>query len=265
MLNRFHTGCVFRVVGKGEELEIGFWYYIVWIPVYIYLLAASVLVLRHLRRDGRLADREEDVLALICLAVLWIGAILDECFLFVPAISMALTICFLVAYLNEQSSIVYMDALTHLNNRRQFNRYLDAKIRERKSSDKNVFLAIVDIDFFKEINDKYGHVEGDSALVHTADCLRACAEEEDGKMLICRYGGDEFALVMEAADHSQVENFCIKVQKMLSETGKNKAYALEISFGIAPLTKDCSGINELLRSADEAMYALNQLHHSRRA
>nr|WP_027872072.1 GGDEF domain-containing protein [[Eubacterium] cellulosolvens] len=262
--NLVEDGSVFRVV-DGNLLEFGLLYYLLWIPIYLYLFAGFFLVIRYLRKDEDLARKERDLLALISLLMLVIATIADEFLVYVPTLSMALTICFLFAYLDEQSSSIFMDALTKLNNRRQFNRYLDTRIKEKRAPGKNLYLVIVDIDFFKEINDNFGHIEGDCALVRTADCLRACVEGLDGKTMICRYGGDEFAIVTEVSGRDDVENYCRSVQKMLLETGKTSPYRLEISYGIAMLTEETSGISDLLKTADRAMYAVKKIHHNRRA
>jgi diguanylate cyclase (GGDEF)-like protein len=130
---------------------------------------------------------------------------------------------------------------------------------------KELYLVIVDIDFFKEINDNYGHIEGDCALVRTAACLKNCVEDLDGKTMICRYGGDEFAIVTEVSRREEVERYCQRVQKKLLEEGEYMPYRLEISYGIAMYTDECRGISDLLKMADRAMYAVKKIHHNRRA
>lgn len=264
LYNLFDDGSVFRVV-EGNRLKFGMLYYIQWIPVYMYLFAGFFLVIRYLRKDEDLARKERDFLAMVCLLMLVIATLLDEFLVYVPSLSMALTICFLFVYLDEQNASIFMDALTQLNNRRQFNRYLDQRLTEKRMPGKELYLVIVDIDFFKEINDNYGHIEGDCALVRTAACLKNCVEDLDGKTMICRYGGDEFAIVTEVSRREEVERYCQRVQKKLLEEGEYMPYRLEISYGIAMYTDECRGISDLLKMADRAMYAVKKIHHNRRA
>ncbi len=103
------------------------------------------------------------------------------------------------------------DQLTGLSNRKTFDEaigkiyeiiYPEADIandKRRHLSDKKVtyWLALIDIDYFKKVNDTYGHVYGDEVLVRMAQLMRGCFREND---LLFRFGGEEFVLVLESPD-----------------------------------------------------------------
>jgi diguanylate cyclase (GGDEF)-like protein len=101
------------------------------------------------------------------------------------------------------------DWLTGLYNRRYFENTLADHIESAKRYDRKLSLVIFDIDHFKTINDVNGHNEGDSVLRHFSEALRTTARSAD---IICRIGGDEFAVILPETEHSNAWKFVERVQ-----------------------------------------------------
>ncbi|MBK5072295.1 GGDEF domain-containing protein [Budviciaceae bacterium CWB-B4] len=145
------------------------------------------------------------------------------------------------------------DYLTGISNRRAFLdaiRYLPAEQQYKAS------LALIDIDNFKRINDRFGHSCGDEVLMKFSRLLKAFFRKED---LFCRYGGEEFAILLYDCDNQQaqktLERLCKKTRYLsviVPESEKEKVY-FTISIGTTELA-DRSSINHAINRADKALY-----------
>tara|TARA_B100000446_G_scaffold69048_2_gene65560 strand:+ start:14637 stop:15326 length:690 start_codon:yes stop_codon:yes gene_type:complete len=99
-----------------------------------------------------------------------------------------------VAELTEQ---VHTDTLTGLNNYRHFTKALDYEMERTQRTGQATALIIVDLDFFKKVNDTWGHEIGNQALIQTADLLKRATRKLD---IPCRYGGEEFVIILPSTD-----------------------------------------------------------------
>ena len=157
-------------------------------------------------------------------------------------------------------SISITDALTGLYNRRGLFALAEQQIKSVNRSQKWLSVLYADLDNLKEINDKFGHQEGDAALARAAEILRTTFRESD---IIARIGGDEFVVII-VSDERRSSHFTFsRLQQNLDiyHAGAKAAYTLSLSTGIAmydpqhPVT-----FEDLLREADEFMY----LHKKKR-
>jgi diguanylate cyclase (GGDEF)-like protein/PAS domain S-box-containing protein len=152
-------------------------------------------------------------------------------------------------------SLTIIDDLTKLYNRRGFltlaERHLKLAVRKKAG----VFLLFADLDGLKQINDTFGHLEGDRALVDAADILRHSFRSAD---IIARLGGDEFTVfpIEAAADSGRI--LLARLEDHLqrhNEANASRGYRLALSVGIARLEPDSSWtIDQLLEHADRALY-----------
>jgi diguanylate cyclase (GGDEF)-like protein len=131
------------------------------------------------------------------------------------------------------------DWLTGLYNRRYFEETLADHIESAKRYDRKLSLVIFDIDNFKTINDVNGHDEGDSALRHFSEILRVTARSAD---IICRIGGDEFAVILPETGSSNAWKFVERVQA--------KQKFPTVTAGVAALPSE-----NLSKAADEDLIA----------
>jgi len=149
----------------------------------------------------------------------------------------------------------FTDTLTKLSNRANFNIKLSAQTNESIQSGKTFSLLLIDLDKFKEINDSYGHDYGDELLVVAAKRLVACVRSHD---LVSRVGGDEFTIIVrEVEDDETVQRIAERILKSFRRefTLKGKHVTISASIGIANFPNDAVTPEELLKSADMAMYS----------
>ncbi len=143
------------------------------------------------------------------------------------------------------------DVLTGLKNRRAlFDRLrAEAALAERNSVPFS--FALFDVDFFKSINDSFGHMAGDEVLKRVSKALTSCARVSD---LVARYGGEEFAVVMPHTSKSQAEH---AVGRILEEIRRIRWASRQVtaSAGVAFYVKGASSIDTLIEDADTALYA----------
>ena len=187
-----------------------------------------------------------------------IGGIIQYHFYGVIIIWICVTISILIIFINTQNDQLHKDYLTGLYNRRFFDSYLDQKIKNQRCN----FIAgiMIDLNHFKMINDLYGHHRGDEALKHVASILKNTFRKKD---FISRYGGDEFVIIMEIYEQSDIVNMVQRLNKNISDFNSQKKVPYEISLSIG---YDCfpneSGTKitaeEFLKHIDNLMYLNKQ-------
>lgn len=147
------------------------------------------------------------------------------------------------------------DPLTGLPNRRMLLEYLGTELLKSDRTQQHLALMFLDLDYFKEVNDTLGHDVGDQLLIEAAKRLKACIRESD---VVARLGGDEFTIVLSAIeDNKGLERVAGNILSRLSEPyslGHDTAY-ISASIGITLYPDDASTIENLLKHADQAMYA----------
>ena len=156
----------------------------------------------------------------------------------------------LFVYLNSQNQLISTDPLTSLNNRNQLQRYLLLQ-REAKTS----FVIMVDVDHFKQINDTYGHMEGDRALVLVSRALKKACGRLRMSIFLCRYGGDEFLMIAQTKTPKEVLKV---VRGCLQEEIENRksslTYTIEVSMGYANWDGRAATFRDSIVAADQKMY-----------
>jgi len=148
-------------------------------------------------------------------------------------------------------NISLTDDLTGLYNRKGFLALSTHRVKLASRNQEPFSVAFVDLDGLKQINDTYGHLEGDRALKDTADLLRECFRESD---IIARLGGDEFAVFIAEADQAEIVR---RIQEKLIEINRaaGRSYPLSFSMGIvASDPSHDSDMEILLKRADGLMY-----------
>lgn len=150
------------------------------------------------------------------------------------------------------------DSLTGVYNRMVFDRTLKMEWDRCKRHQIPLTLMMVDIDFFKQYNDTYGHQAGDECIKRVAEVLSSCARRSSD--IITRYGGDEFALILPHMDRERALLLAEEMSRMVSElriphAGSLVSDYITISIGANTLipSKD-SRIEDLLKNADKALY-----------
>jgi diguanylate cyclase (GGDEF)-like protein/PAS domain S-box-containing protein len=155
-------------------------------------------------------------------------------------------------------NMTFMDELTGLCNRRGFLNIAGQEIKISNRSKRSMLLFFIDMDHLKDINDIYGHQEGDNALIQTADILRNTFRCSD---IIARIAGDEFVVMAmdTTSDHAKVIKIRLEDNiNRFNNSGKSK-FKLSLSTGVASYNPDAAClIDELIARADKLMYEEKQ-------
>jgi two-component system CheB/CheR fusion protein len=154
---------------------------------------------------------------------------------------------------NELRFHAEIDPLTHLGNRKSLFQCLDAAIASAKRFKYTIALLFLDLDGFKQVNDHFGHGEGDKVLQEVALRLKRCVREVD---TVTRLGGDEFVVILNGTSKDMI---CLTAQRIidfltLSVKNLQKELQVSASIGIALYPQDSKNPLLLLKYADEAMY-----------
>lgn len=146
------------------------------------------------------------------------------------------------------------DGLTGLYLRRFFNQRFEEELERYREHGTPFSLIILDLDHFKRINDRLGHLAGDQVLAQLGEALRAEARVAD---LICRFGGEEFALILP---NTNLEGALVMAERIRSRIAQrefqvnNEPLKLTVSLGIGECPKNGQDMIELIRMTDEALY-----------
>lgn len=161
---------------------------------------------------------------------------------------------------NEQLQILATrDSLTNTLNRRSLFQGLESLISEAFAEDNDLSFIMIDIDFFKRVNDNHGHSTGDKVIIFLAECLRKHARSMD---MVARFGGEEFCMVLPNTPVEEAMLLAETIRHTI-ETGHGGDYEKNLkitaSFGVSTLSPTASNGETLLEQADQALYvAKNQ-------
>ncbi len=145
------------------------------------------------------------------------------------------------------------DPLTGVNNRSSFREVLDREVDLSRRHGVPLSLIMLDVDRFKSINDKHGHVVGDMALKSIANCMRSCVRESD---ILFRYGGEEFCIALANTNLAGARKLAERVRRALEILVVRASGArlhVTASFGVATLGEDDDAAH-LVEKADHSLY-----------
>lgn len=161
-----------------------------------------------------------------------------------------------ILILDQARNLATHDGLTGLNNHREFQQILSDEITRAIRYQDSLSLVICDIDFFKKVNDTYGHQFGDTVLKGVAFCLESCIRQ--GVDTVARYGGEEFALIIVKSDDSNAVETAERIRQQISNklfrAPSGEDVHVTMSFGIAVYRQHARQIDELIKKADKALY-----------
>ena len=151
----------------------------------------------------------------------------------------------------EARQLADLDSLTGLHNRRYFHETLAREVDRAQRYQRRLSLVIVDVDGFKEINDRIGHLAGDAVLAEIADRIRQVVRSAD---IPCRVGGDEFAVIVPEVEVGQAQQLVGRIQRAVSSQAIARAGRVRVSAGVSDLQPNDSPTS-LFERGDEALYA----------
>lgn len=214
--------------------------------VLTYLACLSLVALAPLVYDHDASHRE--ALALVAELVIWLALA------FVAMSLMSVVRAQRLGLRREGEKArrqARVDPLTGLLNRRAFNEALAHAVDKARASGEPLSVVVCDVDDFKDINDRFGHLEGDRLLRAVADSLRRVLRGAD---VAYRWGGDEFALLLPGTDAAGGAHVADRIRLAVSANTTPDGEALQMAAGVAELGADARGGGEaLLSTADQAL------------
>ncbi len=154
-------------------------------------------------------------------------------------------------------SMMTKDSLTQAWNKRYLLETLDRELKRRQRTKRDLSLMVLDLDFFKKVNDTYGHLIGDELLRQTSDRLRETLRDED---ILARFGGEEFCIVLTETSQEEARvcaERCLKAisDKPFSTNSGEIGATISIGIGVAKSSETC---DELIKQADDNLYLAKQ-------
>lgn len=157
----------------------------------------------------------------------------------------------------EARELADLDALTGLHNRRYFHETLEREVARSHRYSRRLALVLLDVDDFKEINDRIGHLAGDAALAEAAERVRQAVRASD---VACRVGGDELGVILPESGMDEARRLVERIQKALASRPVAGAGRVHVSAGVAELQPQDEATT-LFERADESLYTAK---HARR-
>ena len=256
------------------------------------LAAALLLTISAIVADAPSAMALQTVLIVCCIATLTVGAATSDRARLIARLDASVAErtrqldarnAVLSRFNAELRAVAATDHLTGLANRRAFEAALRQRLAASRSGaaagagpEAGTGLLIIDIDRFKQINDKHGHAIGDQALIHVSRLLQAGLRGGD---LLARVGGEEFAVLSAGVDADQLADIAERLRRMVraaplqpAENAKPVTISVSVGGALAALSPDRAGnpggdpggeIDSLLRAADRALYAAKRAGRDR--
>ena len=256
------NGCVF-VIGIDGSYRRGPLAILAFGVPCAYLLCATMhLFGAGMRKENFVNKRRYTTLALYSMVTV-LSYILQYFIIGTPIPVIGLTIASFLVYINTIERMISLDPLTRLNNRFQLVRHLTNRV-DHLDSDAHLQLMMLDVDRFKSINDSYGHVEGDKALMEIAELLRKTAAKFG--CFVARYGGDEFVIVNVGKSADEVEEISDYLNELLEERNRSRRsrYSLYISIGAAEYDGSVRYIPDFIDLADRKLYEVKRVKKENR-
>jgi len=150
--------------------------------------------------------------------------------------------------------IAHTDALTGLPNRMHFNSRIAQEIERSKREDTHLCLALIDLDYFKEINDSYGHDAGDAALIHVSKFISNCLRSQD---ILCRFGGDELVLIIPNTSMEMASQVLEKLRNKIENSQlifNDYTISITVSIGYSLLSNEETTYETLYSIVDKCLY-----------
>ncbi|SEA53516.1 diguanylate cyclase (GGDEF) domain-containing protein [Desulfuromusa kysingii] len=156
--------------------------------------------------------------------------------------------------LQQIESLAVTDSLTNTYNRRKFDEVVAVEHGHGSSEKAPFSLIMLDIDYFKKVNDRFGHSAGDDVLKHLCHLIRGVIRQGD---LLIRWGGEEFMLLLPTTEIAEAEHFAERIRVDVEAEKFSTVGHITISLGVAEFQKDDS-VDALLKRVDNALYQAKQ-------
>ena len=248
IINLFGNGIIFSISEKNKYMR-GLFSYVIYVAVFFYYIE-SIWTVKSAKNESILVEFFPIYNFVVpCM----IGTIIQGLFFGIAVGWLCVAIAFILIYIEFQISNSFIDDLSGLYNRKYMNHYLN-KLQNNKT--KHVYGFLLDVNDFKVINDTYGHLSGDRAIIHIGKILQNTVG--NGCVAI-RMGGDEF--VISAILKSNEEALALKkhIEQNVRQFNIHSKEPFHLSFSIG-IAKYSGNIDTFLSAMDDSMYEAKNMH-----
>lgn len=152
---------------------------------------------------------------------------------------------------NELAKLARYDALTGLHNRRAFNNYIEYLFEQLSRTHQIYAVLLMDIDFFKKVNDTFGHEVGDQVLQRVAALLPSAIRSTD---FVARFGGEEFVVLLPATALDEAVSVAEKIRQTIAQETIIENHPITVSIGVSVALQQDAEVNDTIRRADKCLY-----------
>lgn len=214
---------------------------------YFYFVLGCILLIRKRRR----MLRQEFIYILLFSVIPLISGCIQTIYAGIVLLWSSTAFSLIILYIYLQQRIVHLDYLTGVWTKGYFVYYIENFLIQNKN--KKIGIIYCDMDDFKSINDIFGHLEGDRAIIATTNIIKNAIQKND---IVVRMGGDEFAIILQEGSPKVLEETILSIQNAFIEYNSysNKGYKLECSVGADIFNMEYFKIEEFLHHLDCLMY-----------
>ena len=249
VINLFGTGIIFDI-SKENKYTRGPINFILYVFVYLYYIE-SIYTVKKAKKDSILVEFFPIFYFIIpCL----IGTMIQGLYFGISTIWLCVAIAFIIVYIEIQISISFIDDLSGLYNRKYMNHYLN-KLQNDKH--KCVYGFLMDINDFKTINDTYGHLIGDHAIIQFGKILLHSIDKD---CVAIRMGGDEFVIFTKFKSNDEAIALKKRIEHNVRHFNMKSTEPFHLSFSIG-IAKYNGNIDTFLSAMDDSMYEAKNMHH----
>lgn len=254
------TGWVYQI-SEENRYHRGPYMWVVMTLACVYWAASVVLTVAEKINPKQIREASVYCALLIFPLPTFIGNLLQLRFYGMSIVWVCSAISLLILFINLQNNQLSRDMLTGLFNRRQTNMQLAWEMEHLPDSGYQLFLAMVDVDHFKNINDQCGHLAGDQAIIQVGKILRGSCRKKD---FIGRFGGDEFVIIGHTTEAGDWQAIKETIQQKTAEVNAQQGlpYWISLSVGVTIYSRqDELTVDAMLSAADQAMYRVKAQRH----
>ena len=249
IINLFGNGIIFDI-SKENIYTRGPMNFILYIFVFVYYIE-SIYTVQKAKKDSTLVEFFPIYYFIIpCM----IGTMIQGFFFGISTIWLCVAIAFILVYIEIQISISFIDDLSGLYNRKYMNHYLN-KLQSDKT--KHVYGFLMDINEFKSINDTYGHIKGDHALIQFGKILQHSIDKDS---VAIRMGGDEFVIFAKLKSDTEAVKLKKRIENNVRQFNIHSKEPFHLSFSIGIAKYNGKNIDAFLSAMDDSMYEAKNMH-----
>ena len=227
---------------------------------YVYLVAVIIYAMRKAIKENDPIEKKKHLYVGFFPMMVVVGGLMQILLMpTLPFFCFGCTIFMLIFFIQSLDDQVSTDPLTKLNNRGQLTRYVSQDSNLRIEG-RLTYVIMIDINYFKQINDTYGHAEGDKALIILSQALTQSVRQYNMPMFLGRYGGDEFVIIAHPIEENEIEKLKQTIRENVVEKCRKekRKYILSIGIGYDRLLDDDS-IQKCMQRADGKLYEDKEL------